>query len=57
MSDDFPNDAPRLHVDTWHARRKRGLATVGILLLLALPVAGFVMVAVDRVREAADRAH
>jgi hypothetical protein len=49
-------DTPHLHVATWTARRKRGLASLGVLLLIAIPVAGFVMVAVDRVQDASDRA-
>ena len=56
MSDDFPNDTPRLHVDSWRSRRKRGLASIGAQLLIAFPVSGFVMVAVDHVQDASDRA-
>jgi len=51
-----PNNLLVPRIDTPRARRKCWLASLAVLLLIALPVAGLVMVAVDRVQDASDRA-
>ena len=56
MINDKTNNTPHVQIETLRPRRKRGLATVAVLLLIALPVSGFMMVAVDRVQDASDRA-
>jgi len=51
-----PNPALHLRVEAWSARRKRDVAKIGVLLLIALPATGLVMHAVDHVQNAGDMA-
>jgi hypothetical protein len=49
-----PNNTPRQHLDTRGTRCKRGLATFGVLLLIAMPATGLVLALVDKVQESGD---
>ena len=45
-----------IRIETPQARRRRWLATTAVLLIIPLPILGLVLPAIDRVREARDRA-